>query len=118
MQSDIYQVIVQSAMSLLYTLPVLAFIILAIYYISKVGSTTDGYLILIGNIIIFIASLITALSFLQITIFRNWEIKTYTTITAAMQVLSFIGKILFVIGVFLLLKKVIKNKKIVTSINH
>ena len=118
MQSELYQIITQLAMSLLYTTPVIAFIIISIYYMAKNGANTEGYLILVGNIIIFLSSLASTIALLQINVYQKWGISTYSTISIGIQAFSFIGKILFVIGVFLLFRKVIKMKKSSTPTNH
>ena len=118
MQSEFYQIITQLAVFLLNTIPIIAFIIMSIYYITKTGSNTEGYLILVGNIIIFLSSLASTIAVLQITVFRKWEMSSYSAISIGMQAFSFIGQILFAIGVFLLFRKVIKMKKSSTPTNH
>lgn len=113
MDADISQIIIQLLMGFLYGLPTLAFIIICLYYLKKVGSVIDGILLLIGNSIIFITIILGQIAMIYFVHYRTWEANTYTYITIGNNVLSFIGSILCVVGLFLLVKRVIKN-----STNH
>ncbi|WP_299260680.1 hypothetical protein [uncultured Aquimarina sp.] len=110
METDISQVLVQSLTGLFYVLPTLVFIIISSYYLMKMGGKMDGILILVGNIIIFLSSIINQVLFIQLSVYQSWDGYYYSYISTALSILSFIGSILFVAGTFLLIRKVIKTK--------
>ncbi|WP_299248544.1 hypothetical protein [uncultured Aquimarina sp.] len=112
METDISQVLIQSLTGLFYVLPTIVFIIISGYYLMKMGSKTDGILILIGNIIIFLSTVVGQILFIQLSISQTWDVGSYSYISTALGILSFIGSILFVVGIFLLMKRVIKTKSL------
>ncbi|WP_298547983.1 hypothetical protein [uncultured Aquimarina sp.] len=112
METDISQVLIQSLTGLFYVLPTIVFIIISGYYLMKMGSKTDGILILIGNIIIFLSTVVGQILFIQLSFGQTWDVDAYSYISTALGILSFIGSILFVVGIFLLMKRVIKTKSL------
>ncbi|MHA7059766.1 hypothetical protein ACWGOQ_0021240 [Aquimarina sp. M1] len=110
MNSDFSQIIVQLLMGLAYAIPTLFFIVISIYYLIKMGTQTDGILILIGNSIIFISIVINQVIFIQLAFYEKWQGESYTYLSSAINILSFFGSLAFAIGVLLLMKKVIKTK--------
>ncbi|SEM23546.1 hypothetical protein SAMN04487910_4506 [Aquimarina amphilecti] len=112
MEADITQIIIQLLMGLAYAIPTLFFIVISIYYLLKMGSQIDGILILIGNVIIFLCIVIGRILFIQFAFYQQWEGNMYSYITTAISIVSVIGSILFAIGIFLLMKKVIKTKSL------
>ncbi|WP_109300195.1 hypothetical protein [Aquimarina sp. AU474] len=107
---DLSQIIIQLLMALLYAIPTLLFIIISAYYIMNKGAKTDGLLILIGNIIIILSTIIGKILFIQFVYYQKWESTMYSYIVTAVNIFSFIGAMLFVVGLFLLIRKVVKNK--------
>ncbi|WP_062059032.1 hypothetical protein [Aquimarina longa] len=95
--------------TLFYILPILAFIVLSIYYINKVGNTKEGTFILVGNILILVVAIIHQFLFRFID---NLGVDIYTFINLICNLVAFIGSILFVIGFFMIIKKNIKNDTI------
>ncbi|AXT53635.1 hypothetical protein D1818_23445 [Aquimarina sp. BL5] len=116
MESDVAPVIIQLLTGLFYAIPTIIFIVISIYYLMKIGSKTDGVLILIGNIILFLSIVVNQILFIQLSVYQSWDGYYYSYISTALSILSFIGSILFVIGVFLLMKKVIKTKSLTGTI--
>ncbi|MDH7444104.1 hypothetical protein [Aquimarina sp. 2201CG14-23] len=112
MESNISQVLIQLLTGLFYALPTIAFIVISIYYLLKTGTKTDGILILIGNIIIFLSIVLGRILFIQLAVYQKWEGETYSYLSTGISALSFIGSILFVVGTFLLIRKVIKTKSL------
>ncbi|AXT55839.1 hypothetical protein J8L88_20630 [Aquimarina sp. MMG015] len=112
MEADITQIIIQLFIGLAYAIPTLFFIIISIYYLLKMGSQIDGILILAGNVIIFLCIVIGRILFIQFAFYQKWEGTIYSYITTAISIVSVIGSILFAVGVFLLMKKVIKAKSL------
>lgn len=116
MESDVAPVIIQLLTGLFYAIPTIIFIVISIYYLMKIGSKTEGVLILIGNIILFLSIVVNQILFIQLSVYQSWDSYYYSYISTALSILSFIGSILFVIGVFLLMKKVIKTKSLTGTI--
>jgi len=110
MDSNTYQIFIQLLMGLLYAIPSLIFIGISIYYISKMGTLIDGILILIGNIIILLSIAIGKILWIQFVFFQTWQRDLYSYISTAISIFSVLGSILFAIGVFLLVKRVIRSK--------
>ncbi|KZS38601.1 hypothetical protein AWE51_13455 [Aquimarina aggregata] len=108
MNADTSQILIQALTGLFYAIPTLLFIGIGIHYLIKKGNTTDGIFIVIGNIIILLSIVIGKILFIQFVVYQKWDSTVYTYIISAINIVSFIGSILFVIGLFLLTKKVIK----------
>ncbi|MGY3794283.1 hypothetical protein [uncultured Aquimarina sp.] len=108
--SNTTQVMIQLLMGLVYAIPSLLFIIISIYYLLKMGSQIDGTLILIGNVIIFLSVIIGQIAFVQFAFYQKWEHTSYSYISTGISIFSFIGRVLFAVGIFLLIKKMIKQK--------
>ncbi|MCK8520785.1 hypothetical protein M0D21_04375 [Aquimarina sp. D1M17] len=105
---DTSQIIIQLLMGLVFAIPTLFFIGIGLFYISKVGTKTDGLLFLIGNIVILLSIIINKILFVQFIVYQNMEATTYSYVLYATNILSFIGSILFAIGLYLLVKKAVK----------
>lgn len=108
--SNTTQVMIQLLMGLVYAIPSLLFIIISIYYLLKMGSQIDGTLILIGNVITFLCVIIGQIVFIQFAFYEKWQHTSYSYISTGISIFSFIGRVLFAVGVFLLIKKMIKQK--------
>ncbi len=109
MNTSTPQIIIQLLLGLFYAIPSIAFIIICLYYLKKAGSTTDGLLLLIGNSIIFITIILSQITMVLFVYYRKWEADIYSYITMGTGILSFIGSVLSILGLFLLVKRVIKN---------
>ncbi|WP_103070517.1 hypothetical protein [Aquimarina sediminis] len=105
--SNFTEILLRITGALFYILPIILFIILTIYYMSKVGSTKDAVLILIGNILILLVAIVH--QFLYVFI-DSWGYETYAIINSGVNFVSFIGSILFLIGLAMTFQKIIKNK--------
>ncbi|GAA4277997.1 hypothetical protein [Aquimarina mytili] len=109
MDANTPSIIIQLLLGIVYALPTVAFIIISLYYLKKAGSTIDGVLILIGNIIIFTTIILNQASMVLFVYYRKWSADVYSYITMGTGILSFIGSILFIVGLSLLVKRVVKN---------
>jgi glucan phosphoethanolaminetransferase (alkaline phosphatase superfamily) len=105
--SNLSEIILRVTSALFYIVPILVFIILAIYYINKNGSTKEGLLVLIGNILILIVAIIHRFLY---TFIDSWGFDVYAIINTGVNAISFIGSILFLIGFYMMIQKIIKNK--------
>ncbi len=105
---DFSEILLRVSGALFYILPIILFIILAIYYNSKIGSTKEGILILVGNILILIVAILHQFLY---TLVESWGFELYAIINFGVNAISFIGSILFLIGLFLMMKKLIKAKQ-------
>ncbi|WP_299189481.1 hypothetical protein [uncultured Aquimarina sp.] len=112
MDIDTPQIIIQLLMGLVYAIPTIFFIAISIYYLSKMKSQIEGILILIGNVIIFLCIIIGRILFIQFAFYQKWEGTIYSYITTAISIVSVVGSILFAVGIFLLMKKVIRTKSL------
>jgi len=113
MESDVSQILIQLMTGLLYSIPTIIFIIISVYYLIKMGPKTDGIFILIGNIIILLSIIAHQVLFLNV---QNITTELFSWISAAINIFSFLGSTLFVIGIFLLIKRVIKTKSFTDTI--
>jgi len=104
-------IIMQILRILFFSIPTLLFIGMAIYYLNKMKSNTEGMLILIGNILILLSSIANTLLF-SLYMDEASKFITYSLIVSGINILAFIGSALFVIGVFILIKKMIKTKSL------
>ncbi|MFD2565634.1 MULTISPECIES: hypothetical protein [Aquimarina] len=109
MEPNTPQIIVQLLLALAYAIPTIFFIVISIYYLVKMGSQTDGILILVGNVIIFLSIIVGRVLFIQLAFYEKWQGEMYSYISGAVNILSFLGASAFAVGVFLLMKKVIKT---------
>ncbi|MDY8138881.1 hypothetical protein [Aquimarina sp. 2201CG5-10] len=109
MDSNIAEILMRILTSLFYIVPTLFFIGIAIYYLMKVGSKTEGMLMLIGNILILLVSISFNFMFLYI---ESWGIQMYSIINTIVNGIGFIGSTLFAIGVFMIVRKVIRNNSV------
>ncbi|WP_103864859.1 hypothetical protein [Aquimarina sp. I32.4] len=109
--TDFSEILLRITGIIFYIIPIIVFIILAIYYISKVGSTKEGILILIGNILLFIVAIIHQFLFMLVD---SWGFNLYSIINSGVNFIAFIGSILFIIGFYLLIKKAIKGNNTTT----
>lgn len=107
-ESNFSEILLRVTGALFYIFPIILFIILAIYYNSKVGSTKEGVLILVGNILILIVAIIHQFLF---TFVDSWGFDVYAIINAGVNAISFIGSILFLIGLYMMIQKLIKAKQ-------
>ncbi|EZH74003.1 hypothetical protein ATO12_14085 [Aquimarina atlantica] len=105
--SNVSEIILRVTGALFYILPILVFIILTIYYMSKKGTTKEGILILIGNILILIVAILHQFLYMFID---SWGFDIYSIINTGVNTISFIGSILFLIGFYIMIQKIIKNK--------
>ncbi len=107
---DSSQIIIQLLIALLYAIPTVLLILIILYYIIKKGAKIDGILMLIGNIIVLIATIISKILFIQLVHYQKWEATSYSYMIAVINIISFIGSLAFVIGLLLLIRKIVKNK--------
>lgn len=105
MTSNFPEILLRVLGTLFYILPILLFIILAIYYMGKTQSSKEGTLILIGNILILIVAILHQFLYLFID---DLGIDLYTIINVGINTISFIGSVLFLIGVYIMVQKIIK----------
>ncbi|WP_035095769.1 hypothetical protein [Aquimarina megaterium] len=105
--SNVSEIIHRIIGGLFYILPILLFIILTIYYISKKGTTKEGVLILIGNILILVVAVLHQFIYRFVD---SWGFDAYLIINSGINTISFIGSILFIIGFYIMIQKIIKNK--------
>ncbi len=82
---------------------------ICLYYIYKIGSKKDSILVLLGSMIWLLCSISTLVATLYV---RVWGTETYQLVTYAIQGFSFFGSLLFVIGFFLLIRRVVKKQYI------
>ena len=108
MTSNFSEILLRVLGSLFYILPILLFIILAIYYMGKTQSSKEGTLILIGNILILIVAILHQFLYLFID---DFGFDLYTIINIGINTISFIGSVLFLIGVYIMVQKIIKTQK-------
>lgn len=106
-ESNFSEILLRITGAFFYIVPTIFFIILAIYYTSKVGSTKEGTLILIGNILILIVTILHQFMYLFI---GQWGIDLYSIISIGVNAISFIGFMLFLIGFYIMIQKIIKSK--------
>ncbi len=106
---DMLDILMRISGILFFTLPIIFFVILAVYYINKVGKTREGMMVLIGNILIFIVAVIHQFLYLLIDAL-GYEIFSFINIT--INFISFIGSVLFLIGFYFIIKKVINTTKL------
>ncbi|MEW7291576.1 hypothetical protein [Aquimarina sp. 2304DJ70-9] len=81
-------------------------IAICIYYLFKIGAKADSILLLIGSIISLVCTLATTVGALYAKI---WGTEAYLQFTYILQGFSFVGSLLFLIGFFILVRRVIKN---------
>ncbi|WP_299441041.1 hypothetical protein [uncultured Aquimarina sp.] len=112
MEANTPQILIQLLLGLVYSIPTIFFIIISIHYLLKMGSTTDGILILLGNSILLLSSILGKIAWIQLVFYQKWEGEIYSYVNIVLGTISFIGSVLFVIGVFLLVKKVLKTKSL------
>ena len=79
--------------------------ILSIYYWAKTGSKVDSILLVVGSSISLITLILIQIGVLYASV---WGKEVYLQFTYLTQGISFIGSLLFVIGFFLLIRKIIK----------
>ncbi|MBQ4821756.1 hypothetical protein [Aquimarina sp. MMG016] len=106
MESSFTEILTRTLTALLYIIPTLFFIGIAIYYLMKVGSKIEGVLILIGNVIILLVSISFNFMYLYID---SWGIQIYSIINMVVNGIGFIGSILFAIGFFMVVRKLIRS---------
>ena len=94
--------------SLLYVIPTLLVIGISSYYLMKVGPQTEGILILVSHIIFFVCVAVNNIVFSGLFSFDS---DNYQTVGLITSILSFIGSILLVIGLYLVMNKVISYQK-------
>ncbi|TSE10862.1 MULTISPECIES: hypothetical protein [Aquimarina] len=107
-ESNFSEILLRFTGAIFYIFPIILFIILAIYYNSKVGSTKEGVLILVGNILILIVAILHQFLY---TFVDLWGFDIYAIINAGVNGISFIGSILFLIGLYMMIQKLIKAKQ-------
>ncbi len=112
MEINTSQILIQLLLALAYAIPTIFFIVISIYYLLKMGSRTDGILILAGNIVILLSIILSRILFIQFAFYEKWQGEMYSYVSSAINVISFMGSLAFAIGVFLLMKKIIKTKTV------
>ncbi len=113
MESDIIKVVTNIFISFLTSLPQIIIVILCLYYLYKVTSKTEGILLAAGSIISLLCSVSIFMASSYISHFE--QINSYETLVYISHGLSFFGSILFTIGFFLLIRKTIKNKSLLSK---
>ncbi|GGX14993.1 hypothetical protein [Aquimarina muelleri] len=108
MTSNFSEILLRITGSLFYILPILIFIILAIYYMSKTQSSKEGALILIGNILILIVAILHQFLYLFID---DFGFDLYAIINVGVNAISFVGSVLFLIGLYMMIQKIINTQK-------
>ncbi len=106
-ESNFSEILLRITGALFYSVPILIFILIAIYYITKAGMKTEGILILIGNILILLVSI--SHHFLY-TFIESWGYELYSYISMGINAISFIGSILFIIGFLMIIQQNIKKQ--------
>ncbi|WP_024771167.1 hypothetical protein [Aquimarina macrocephali] len=107
MGQDITEIIKHIFLGILTSIPQLVIVILCIYYITKIGSKTEAILLTTGSII----SLLCGISnVVGATYISTLGVDSYVIFIYIIQGFSFLGSILFVIGFFILIRKIIKSK--------
>lgn len=112
MELDILEIIKYIFLGLLTSIPQIIIVVLCIYYLYKVGTKTEGILLTTGSTI---SLLCGVASVVGASYFSGFGVDSYLTFTYIVQGFSFIGSILFVIGFFLLIRKTIKNKSLLSK---
>ncbi len=109
MESNFTDMLLRVIGILFYAVPVLFFIILAIYYISKADAKIPGILILIGNILILLVVITNQFLYLYI---EDWGIDLFSLVSVVVNAISFVGYVLFLIGFFMIIQKLLKKQNI------
>ncbi|PKV50518.1 hypothetical protein ATE84_2576 [Aquimarina sp. MAR_2010_214] len=104
---DITEIIKYLFQGVLTSIPQLVIVILCIYYLIKVGSKIDGVLLTIGSIISILCNISNVVGAVYIS---TLGVDSYVIYLYIIQGFSILGSILFAIGFFILIRKIIKNK--------
>ncbi len=85
----------------------LIIILICLYYLIKSKATADSVLLMIGSFIILLSTILTQVGVLYA---KTWGSNSYLSYSFVIQGISIVGSLLFAVGLFLLIRKVIKFK--------
>lgn len=105
MEPSISEIIYYIFLGVLTSLGKVFILVICIYYIFKIGSKADSLLLLLGSIIWLLCGILTLVGTRYAQV---WGSESYVTYSYVLQGFSFVGSLLFVIGFFLLIRKIIK----------
>ncbi len=112
MEPDYTQVLYSILVGLFSSLFSIFTIIICIYYIVKMGSKIEGTLMIIASSISLLCSIATQIGVLYI---KTWGTNDYLHFTYIIQGFAFLGSLLFIIGFFILIRKVIHYKSLISK---
>ncbi len=112
MEPSITETLYYVFLSLLTSMGQVLIIAICIYYLFKIGAKVDSILLLIGSIISLLCVIATTVGALYAKI---WGAETYLQFTYILQGFSFIASLLFLIGFFILVRRVIKNIELIKT---
>ncbi|MEW7277411.1 hypothetical protein ABW636_02300 [Aquimarina sp. 2201CG1-2-11] len=106
MNPTIFEILYQILLGFAISIGEVFVLIICIYYLFKTGIKTDSVLLLLGSIFIIMNVILTHIGILYSQI---WGMDSYLLYTYFTRGIYFLGSILFVIGFFYLIRKVIKR---------
>ncbi len=115
MEPTITKILFQIFLGLITSLGQVCILAICIYYILKAGSKSDGALLCTGSVIWLFCSVSQSVGTLYISI---WGTTGFQLFTYIIQGCSMLGSLLFVLGFFILIRKVIQNKNTLHTTNH
>ncbi len=104
--SNFPEILSRIAGTLFYILPIFLFVILAIYYVSNVGTKLEGVFVLVGNILILLVAISHQFLYLFID---SWGFELFSFINIGVNAISFVGYLLFLIGFLKIIQQNIKK---------
>jgi len=109
METNVLEIIYYIFLGLITSLGQVLLVGICLYYLIKKGAKADATLLLIGSSIMLLCGILSTVGALFA---RVWGTESYVTYTYSIQGISMLGSLLFVIGFFILIRKVIKPKVI------
>lgn len=108
MEPSLAEIIYYIFLGLLTSMGQVFIFVICLYYIFKIGTKADSILLLLGSIIWVLCGVSALIGTLYAKV---WGSELYLTFTYILQGFSFVGSLLFVIGFFLLIRRVLVSIK-------
>ncbi len=107
MEPSIKEILLHIFLGFLTSPAQLIILLICIYYLIKSKGTTDSILLLVGSSITLLDYI-----FIQVGVLyaKNWGSDSYITYSLIVQSISKVGSLLFAIGLFNIVRKVLKIK--------
>ncbi len=106
MEPSITEIIYYVFLGLLTSIGQVFLVILCLYYLYKIGTKADSVLLIVGSLISLLCAISNPVGALYA---KSWGADSYLSFTYIIQGFSALASLLFVIGFFLLIRRVIKN---------